>query len=95
MKSLTGPIILVLIAAYVYLASLNAKKIPIKKDWDRIRACIARSQKILNDEAMKSHRLIDWDNVTPEQSDAHKRLTSQLTVKKYERDAQCRERYSF
>ena len=71
------------------------KKAPVKKDWVRIRACIVESAKILNDEAMKSHRLIDWDNVTPEQSDAHKRLTSRLTVEKHERDAQCREKYSF
>ena len=71
------------------------KKAPVKTDWVRIRACIAESAKILNDEAMKSHRLIDWDNVTPEESDAHKRLTSRLTVEKHERDAQCREKYSF
>ena len=98
MKSFAGPVILLLIAGGVYMANSSkpyTKKAPVKKDRVRIRACIAESAKILNDEAMKSHRLIDWDNVTPEESDAHKRLTSRLTVEKHERDAQCREKYSF
>ena len=62
-------------------------KSPFEIHRDRIRACIARSQKTLNDEAMKSHRLIDWNNLSPEESDAHKRLTPRLTVDKHERDA--------
>jgi len=71
------------------------KKAPVKKDWVRIRACIAESQKILNDEAMKSHRLIDWDNITPEQSAERGRLLSRLNVEKIDRDSECREKYSF
>ena len=95
MKSLTGPIILLLIAACVYLASLNAKKAAVKKDWVKIRACIAESAKILNDEAMSTYWLIDWDNVTPEQVDDRKKLLSRLTLEKIDRDSGCREKYSF
>jgi len=98
MKSFAGPIILLLIAGGVYMehtSKPHRKKSPVKKDWVKIRSCIAESAKILNDEAINSHRLIDWDNVTPEESDEHKRLTSRLTVEKHERDAQCREKYSF
>ena len=95
MKSLTGPIILLLIAACVYLASLNAKKAPVNKDWVKIRACIAKSAKILNDEAMKTYRLISWNNVTPEQMDDRTKLLSRLNVQKISRDSECREKYSF
>ena len=95
MKSLTGPIILLLVAAYVYLAGLNATKAPVKKDWVKIRACIAESAKILNDEAMRTYRLVDWNNVTPEQIDDRTKLLSRLNVEKIDRDSQCREKYSF
>ena len=95
MKSLTGPIILLLVAACVYLASLNAKKAPVNKDWVKIRACIAESAKMLNDEAMRTYRLIDWDNVTPEQIDDRTKLLSRLNVEKIDRDSECRENYSF
>ena len=95
MKSLTGPIILLLIAACVYLASFNAKKASDQKDWVKIRACIAESAKILNDEAMRTYRLIDWDNVTPEQMDDRTKLLSRLNVEKIDRDSECREKYSF
>ena len=95
MKSLTGPIILLLIAACVYLASLNSKKASVKKDWVKIRACIAESAKMLNDEAMRTYRLIDWDNVTPEQIDDRTKLLSRLNVEKIDRDSECRENYSF
>ena len=95
MKSLAGPIILLLIAACVNLASLNTKKAPVKKDWVKIRACIAESAKILNDEAMRTYRLIDWDNVTPEQIDDRTKLLSRLNVEKIDRDSECRENYSF
>ena len=95
MKSLAGPIILLLIAACVYLASLNAKKATVKKDWVKIRACIAESAKILNDEAMRTYRLIDWDIVTPEQIDDRTKLLSRLNVEKIDRDSECREKYSF
>ena len=98
MKSFAGPIILLLIAGGVYMAKSSkpyTKKAPVKKDWVRIRACIAESQKILNDEAMKSHRLIDWDNITPEQSAERGRLLSRLNVEKIDRDSECREKYSF
>ena len=97
MKGYLPSIILWLIAICLFIISEEKSfiiKSPSTKDWDRVRACIARSQKILSDEAMKSHVLIDWDNVTPEESDRHKRLTSRLTVEKHERDAQCREKYS-
>lgn len=70
-------------------------KSPSEIHWDRIRACIARSQKILNDEAMKSHRLIDWDDVTPEQIDDRRKLLSRLNVEKIDRDSECRAKYSF
>ena len=95
MKSLTGPIILLLIAACVYLACFNAKEAPVKKDWVKIRVCIAESAKILNDEAMRSYQLIDWDNVTPEQIDDRTKLLSRLNVEKIDRDSECREKYSF
>ena len=95
MKSLTGPIILLLIAACVYLASSHPKKAPVKKDWSKIRACIAESAKILNDEAMRTYRLVDWNNVTPEQIDDRTKLLSRLNVEKIDRDSQCREKYSF
>ena len=71
------------------------KKAPVKKDWVKIRACIAESTKILNDEAMRTYRLIDWDNVTPEQIDDRKKLLSRLNVEKMDRDSECREKYSF
>ena len=95
MKSLTGPIILLLIAACVYLASFNAKKASDEKDWVKVRECIAESAKILNDEAMRTYRLIDWDNVTPEQMDDRTKLLSRLNVEKIDRDSECREKYSF
>ena len=98
MKSLAGPIILLLIAAGVYIANASkpyTKKTPSKKDWVRIRACIAESQKILDDEAMRTYRLIDWDNITPEQSAERGRLLSRLNVEKIDRDSECREKYSF
>ena len=56
-------------AACVYLISVNSSKAPAKKDWVKIRACIAKSAKILNDEAMKTYVLVDWDNATPELMD--------------------------
>ena len=92
------PIILLLLAACVYLTSVDnayVRKAPAKKDWVKIRACIAESAKILHDEAMKTHRLIDWDNVTPEQSNNRTKLLSRLNVEKIDRDRQCREKYSF
>jgi hypothetical protein len=98
MKSLAGPIILLLIAAGVYMANVSkpyAKKTPSKKDWVKIRACIAESAKILNDEAMRTYRLIDWDNTTPEQMDERGKLLSRLNVEKIDRDSECREKYSF
>ena len=95
MKSLTGPIILLLVAACVYLAGLNPKKAPVKIDWVKVRACIAESVKILNDEAMRTYRLVDWNNVTPEQIDDRTKLLSRLNVEKIDRDSQCREKYSF
>ena len=73
----------------------DASKAPIKKDWKKIRACIAESAKIMDDEAIRTYRLIDWDNVAPEQIDERRKLTSRLTVEKLERDAKCRETYSF
>jgi len=95
MKSLAGPIILLLIAACVYLASSNSKKAPVKKDWGKIRACIAESAKILNDEAMRTYGLIDWNNVTTEQMNDRAKLLSRLNVEKIDRDSECREKYSF
>ena len=98
MKSLAGPIVLLLIAVGVYMVNVSnpyAKKTPSKKDWVRIRACIARSQKILDDEAMKTYVLIDWDNITPEQSAERGKLLSRLNVEKIDRDSECREKYSF
>ena len=98
MKSLAGPIVLLLIAVGVYMVNVSkhyTKKTPSKKDWVRIRACIARSQKILDDEAMKTYVLIDWDNITPEQSAERGKLLSRLNVEKIDRDSECREKYSF
>lgn len=98
MKSLAGPIVLLLIAVGVYMVNISnpyTKKTPSKKDWVRIRACIARSQKILDDEAMKTYVLIDWDNITPEQSAERGKLLSRLNVEKIDRDSECREKYSF
>ena len=94
MKSLAGPIVLLLIAVGVYMVNVSnpyTKKIPGKKDWVRIRACIARSQKILDDEAMKTYFLVDWDNITPEQSAERGKLLSRLNVEKIDRDKECRE----
>ena len=71
------------------------KKVPVKKDWVKIRACIAESGKIVNDEAMRTYWLIDWDNVTPEQVLDRKKLLSRLTLEKIDRDSGCREKYSF
>ena len=71
------------------------KKSPSKKDWVKIRACIAESAKILNDEAMRTYRLIDWDNVTPKQIDDRRKLLSRLQLEKIDRDSECRENYSF
>jgi len=84
-----------LVAACVYLAGLNAKKAPVKKDWVKIRACIAESAKILNDEAMRTYGLIDWNNVTTEQMNDRAKLLSRLNVEKIDRDSECREKYSF
>lgn len=98
MKSLAGPIVLLLIAVGVYMVNVSnpyTKKTPGKKDWVRIRACIARSQKILDDEAMKTYVLVDWDNITPEQSAERGKLLSRLNVEKIDRDSECREKYSF
>ena len=98
MKSLAGPFILLLIAAGIYVVHVN--KLPAngstsKKDWVKIRSCIAKSQKILDDEAMRTYRLIDWDNTTPEQMDDRSKLLSRLNVEKIDRDSECRERFSF
>ena len=98
MKTFAGPIILLLITAGMYLINASkpyTKKTPSKKDWVKIRACIAKSQKILDDEAMRTYRLIDWDNTTPEQMDKGGKLLSRLTVEKIDRDSKCREKYSF
>ena len=95
MKLLAGAIILLLIAACVYLAGLNAKKALVQNDWVKITACIAESAKMLNDEAMRTYRLIDWVNVTPEQIEDRKKLLSRLDVEKIDRDSECREKYSF
>ena len=98
MKSLAGPIVLLLIAVGVYMVNVSnpyTKKKPSKKDWVRIRACIARSQKILDDEAMKTYVFIDWDNITPEQSAERGKLLSRLNVEKIDRDSECREKYFF
>ena len=98
MKTFAGPIILLLITAGMYLINASkpyTKKTPSKKDWVKIRACIAKSQKILDDEAMRTYRLIDWDNTTPEQMDKRGKLLSRLTVEKIDRDSKCREKYSF
>ena len=98
MKTFAGPIILLLITAGMYLINASkpyTKKTPSKKDWVKIRVCIARSQKILDDEAMRTYRLIDWDNTTPEQMDKRGKLLSRLTVEKIDRDSKCREKYSF
>ena len=40
---------------------------------------------------MKTYRLIDWDNITPEQSDERGKLLSRLNVEKIDRDKECRE----
>ena len=98
MKSLVGPIILLLIAAGVYMVNSNksyTKKSPSKKDWVKIRACIAESQKILDDEALRTYRLIDWDSITAEQSAERGKYLSRLNVEKIDRDSECREKYSF
>ena len=87
-----------LIGVGVYMVNVSnpyTKKAPSKKDWVRIRACIARSQKILDDEAMKTYVLIDWDNITPEQSAERGKLLSRLNVEKIDRDSECREKYFF
>ena len=99
------PLILLSIAACLYVADINEgydtgdspttthhrKKSPARKDWNKINKCIAHSAKILNDEAMKTYRLIDWDNITPEQSDERGKLLSRLNVEKIDRDKECRE----
>ena len=108
MNSLAGPIILLLIAAGIYVANENklftnrsptkkdwVKRSPTRKDWVKIRACIAKSQKILDDEAMRTYRLIEWDSTTPEQMDDRRKLLSRLNVEKIDRDSECRERFSF
>ena len=71
------------------------KKPRTKKDWNKINQCIARSAKLLNEEAMKTYRLIDWDNITPEQSEERRKLLSRLNVEKIDRDKECRENGSF
>ena len=71
------------------------KKSLIKKDWNKINQCIARSAKQLNDEAMKTYRLINWDAITPEQSEERRKLLSRLNVEKIDRDKECREKWSF
>ena len=103
------PLILLSIAACVYVAEVNQtfdrvdsttkiqerKKSPAKKDWNKINACIARSAKILNDKAMETYRLIDWDNITPEEGEERRKLLSRLNVEKFGRDKECRENGSF
>lgn len=103
------PLILFSIAACLYVAEVNQtfdkvdsptkiqqrKKSPAKKDWNKINACIARSAKILNDEAMETYRLIDWDNITPEEGEERRKLLSRLNVEKIDRDKECRENGSF
>ena len=103
------PLILLSIAAFLYMADVNegfdrgdspttthhSKKSSAKKDWEKINKCIARSAKVLNDEAMKTYRLIDWDNITPQQSEERGKLLSRLNVEKIDRDNECRENGSF
>ena len=103
------PLILLSIAACVYVAEVNQtfdrvdsttkiqerKKSPAKKDWNKINACIARSAKILNDKAMETYRLIDWDNITPEEGEERRKLLSRFNVEKIDRDKECRENGSF
>ena len=54
---------------------------------DRITAFIAFSVKILNDEAMKTYRLMDWDNVSLKLMNDRGNLLSRLIVAKHERHA--------
>jgi len=103
------PLILLAIATCFYMADVNksfttdksSSKIQknktslIKKDWNKINQCIARSAKQLNDEAMKTYRLINWDTITPEQSEERRKLLSELNVEKLDRDKECREKGSF
>ena len=90
------PLILLAIAACFYMAEVNkSKKSLDKKDWSKINQCIAHSAKQLNDEAMKTYRLIDWETITPEQSEERRKLLSRLNVEKLDRDKECREKGSF
>ena len=103
------PLILLAIAACFYMDDVNKslttdkspskidknKKSRTKKDWSKINQCIARSAKQLNDEAMKTYRLINWDTITPEQSEERRKLLSRLNVEKIDRDKECREKWSF
>ena len=42
-----------------------------------------------------STKIIDWDNITPEQSDERGKLLSRLNVEKIDRDKECRDNGSF
>ena len=44
---------------------------------------------------MKTYRLINWDTITPEQSEERRKLLSELNVEKLDRDKECREKGSF
>ncbi len=94
------------VAAVIYLNDTTELKIPSiklqqkkpaksKEDWVEINRCIERSAKILHDEAMKGHSQIDWNNVTPEESDAWRKVTSRLNVEKFDRDRSCRDKGYF
>lgn len=61
-----------------------------EKDWAKINECIARSDKLLNDEAMRTYNLIHWDDVSPEEIDERRKLLSKLTMEKIDRDTKCR-----
>ena len=97
---------MITVAAVIYLNARTELKMPSikiqqtkpaksKKDWVKINRCIERSAKILHDEAMKGHIKIDWDNVTPEESDAWGKVTSRLNVEKFDRDRSCRDKGYF
>ena len=100
------PILLLIVAAVIAFNDAGKLKLPSmkihqktpakpKKDWVKINLCIERSAQILHDEAMEGHSQIDWDNVTPEESDAWAKVTSRLNMEKFDRDRNCRDKGSF
>ena len=44
---------------------------------------------------METYRLIDWDNITPEEGEERRKLLSRLNVEKIDRDKECREKWFF